>query len=147
MAASKLNTIIQWSGANFVDVAAGGIITSDPITLALDAYALSMTVLVDNQGTPISGDVSDFYLSFTNGDVSGDANDDYDTEQSSHLHPLRSMDTFGNSLDGSPPTNGIVQKTFNGLPIGVIGFALISDSKAASILQVRAIITQSLSGI
>jgi len=146
MAITRPQTQVQWGAVDFIDIGAGAIEISDEIIFAVDMYAWSLSIYLDHQGTPASGDAVDFYLSWTNGETDGTVGNDYDTPEMRDLYQLRQLDTFENALDGVAPDNGIVQKTWPELPIGAAGFKIVADSQAAATIRARARITQVLSG-
>lgn len=97
------------SNTNTTDVAFGGTssmstpkalnstsrFTSDAVTIHADAVSASLQVLLDNQGTPASGDYVDLQVAF-----SADGTN-YDTDE--HAVYLPRMDTFGSNDPGEDP--------------------------------------------
>lgn len=72
-------------------IAAAGSDTSDAMSFAATAFAASVQLEAQNNGTPTSGDVMDFFITYTNGDVAGAGGDTFDTV--GHAVFLATLDT------------------------------------------------------
>lgn len=69
--------------------------TSDAVTIHADAVSASLQVLLDNQGTPASGDYVDLQVAWTADGTN------YDSDE--HALYLPRMDTFGTNDPGEDP--------------------------------------------
>ena len=72
-------------------IAAAGSDTSDDIAFSGTVFAASIQLEAQNNGTPAAGDVMDFFIQYTNGDVAGTGSDTYDTP--AHDAYLATLDT------------------------------------------------------
>lgn len=101
MASSKVETQIQWSGADSKTVSANTIQWSDAFTPNAEDWDGSLQVSADNAGTPASGDTCDVYVAWSNGDLLGDSGNDYDTDE--HAEWVGRLDTYGTNTPGEDP--------------------------------------------
>lgn len=88
--------------------------TFDAVTVHVDAVAASLTIKLDNQGTPASGDWVDLQIAW-----SADASN-YDTDE--HAAYLPRMDTYGSNDPGEDPCT----RTFTLNVAGKQSFKLIA---------------------
>lgn len=77
MSLSQTEQQLLWSTANSVSVASGGNQTSDEIAHNNDAFQAKIQLKADNDGTPASGDIVDFYLLESLGDPDGASADEF----------------------------------------------------------------------
>lgn len=89
------NTTLQWSGVSSQSLSTTGRVGSDAVAIDADAVEGAIRVLVDNSGTPASGDTVDLWISWT---VDGT---NYDTDE--HSQFLGRLDTFGTNDPGEDP--------------------------------------------
>lgn len=106
MANSNTNTTaVAFSGTSTMSTPKGLNSTSrfamDAITINADAVSGSLTVILDNQGTPASGDYVDIQVKY-----SADGTN-YDTDE--HAIYLPRMDTYSSNDPGEDPA----QRTFS----------------------------------
>jgi len=94
MAVANNEQQVTWSSSNSVSVSAGGTQASDAITFSTNAFAAMVTMKVDNDGTPASGDTVDFYALITCGDPDGAGADEYPNDDSDGVYLAR-LDTYG----------------------------------------------------
>lgn len=88
----------------------------DAITIHADAVAASLTVTLDNPGTPASGDYVDLQIKYSaNGST-------YDTDE--HAIYLPRMDTYGSNDPGEDPCT----RTFSLRVAGKQSFKLVAKS-------------------
>lgn len=83
MAITKAQVQITWpTAANTKSVSAGGDEDSEVYTPDVTAVELEFLCKADNNGTPASGDVVEFYLKRSDGDpdAEGDSADEYETD-------------------------------------------------------------------
>lgn len=93
---------VTWSAANTKTLTAATRSDSDEITIDSSVVAMSLTVSVDNQGTPASGDVLNVYIKWSNGDLdAGGGANDYDTDE--YAMPFMVLDTYATNTPGEDP--------------------------------------------
>lgn len=136
MASSRNSSALAWSAAAYVDIASGGNATSDAVAFNAEDWDGSLTVHVDNQGTPANGDTLDVYILWTSGDVKGDSDDDYDTAK--NATSVMRLNTYATDADGEDPA----QKTIPLPAMGAKGFKLYTKNNSGGrTLRVRAMIS------
>jgi hypothetical protein len=120
MASSKTETQIQWSAADSRTVNSGSIAWSDAFALNVEDWEAEILLSADNQGTPANGDVADFYIGYTSGDILGGGGDDFPTDE--HAEFLARLDTYGSNTPGEDPARCArpVRTSASGFRIGVI---------------------------
>lgn len=128
-------TAITWSAASSITLSAATRQASDALLLNDRDMALSITVQAVYAGTPTSGDLLNVRLSRNNGDVSGDATDDYDTIGQSKL--LMTLDLYN-----AGTTEATAIKSVDLPRGGMKGLKLVIDAPAGAThnLTVRAIV-------
>lgn len=112
MANSYAETGVTWSSAASLTVSSSTVVWSDVVSIGADDWDGSLTVSADNAGTPASGDIVDWYIAWTNGDILGDTGDDFDTTE--HAEPLLRTDTFTTNTPGEDPVRRTVQIDVSG---------------------------------
>ncbi len=118
---------VTWSSASSVTVSSSSVVRSDPILIGANDWDGSITVSVDNAGTPASGDLAHLSIQWTNGDVLGDSGDDFDTDE--HAEVLGTLDTFASNTPGEDPA----RRTYNLYVQNKTGFRLaVSCPQAAT---------------
>ena len=126
MGLQRVENQILWSGASTKTISSNSVTTtSDAFTFDSTDVAAMLTLYASTAGTPASGDVIDFYIAWTTGDVKADTGDDYDTTE--HAQFLCRLDNVAANTPGEQPA----QRT---LPIPVVakGFKVIAVTSAAA---------------
>lgn len=83
---------VLWSAANHLDISSSSVGTSDALAINAATVEASLALRADNQGTPASGDLMEFYILYSNGDVTGgEGSDTFDTAEQGTL--LAVLDT------------------------------------------------------
>lgn len=121
MAASIVETQIQWSAANSKTVSAATIQWSDAVSCTVLDDAYQLEVNADNAGTPASGDTCVVYLGRTTGDILGDSGNDYDSDE--HAEFVMQLDTYATNTPGEDPARKTVPVDLRGCTgyrVGVI---------------------------
>lgn len=103
MASSRVETQITWSSASSVTVSSATVVTSDAFTFNAEDWDGEVQVYADNAGTPTSGDVADFYIAYTAGDILGNSGSDYATTE--HAEYLGRLDTVAANTPGEDPAS------------------------------------------
>lgn len=112
MPSSINETQITWGAAAQITLANNTRNESDAVTLNVEDWDGSVQISADNQGTPASGDVVDVYVKWSNGDVLGDAGDDFDTDE--HAEFLCRLDTYPANTPGEDPARKTVPLMISG---------------------------------
>lgn len=135
MAITTAQTQVTWSTASSVTVSSATEVTSDLFTLDQTTVGASISLSVDNAGSPASGDTAIFRLQWTNGDILGDTGNDYDTPE--HAQYLSTLDTYGTNTPGEDPARRTLPIS---IPQGAIGFkvAVTCANSATRNMVVRA---------
>jgi hypothetical protein len=113
LARSQTNVTWATAGGNatppYIDINSASLttFTSDVVSIDSACVGISVQVSVDNQGTPIAADIATIGILWSNGDLDGNASDEYDTV--GYQMPLMVLDTYTGT-----PANGICIRT---LPI------------------------------
>lgn len=139
MALTRVETGLTWSSASSQSMSNNTTYyASDAFTFDATCVGAAIQVSADNAGTPASGDVVYFFLSYTTGDLLGDTGDDYDTDE--HSVMLGVLDTYGASVPGEDPARKtlIVPST---VPKGAKLLALAPQSASRNI-TIRARLTE-----
>lgn len=118
MALTRQSAAVTFSTAASVNLNTNNLVWSDAVTLDATTVNLAIQVSVDNSGTPASGDYVDVYIAWSTGDILGDSNDDFDTDE--HATVLGRLDTVIANTPGEDP----VRKTFPDLPVSVKAFKI-----------------------
>jgi hypothetical protein len=125
MALTRQEAQITWAAADNITLATSAVQTSDVILFDNTDIACAVTVHVDNQGSPATGDIVSCWIQYTTGDVVTGVGDDYDTLEGGTF--ICALDTFTGT-----PTNGIVQRTVD-IPVSPKGFRIaVSTPNAAT---------------
>lgn len=103
MAASRVETPINWSAANSVTVSSATVVWSDAFTFHADDWEAEVQVDANNAGTPATGDVCDVYIAYTTGDILGDSGSDYTSVE--HSEFATRLDTVTANTPGEDPAN------------------------------------------
>lgn len=120
MANSYAETAITWDGgSSSKTVSSSTVVWSDAVSVNADDWDGSVTVSADNAGTPASGDIVDWYIAWTNGDILGDSGDDYDTTE--HAEPLYRTDTYSTNTPGEDPVRRTLDVIVSGKKAFKIG--------------------------
>jgi hypothetical protein len=94
MAITHNEVQVQWNtGNNNYSLSAGSTYSSDAVSINATATELGITCKADNNGTPASGDVIDWYIRYTDGDPDGVSTDEYGSENINHATYLGTSDT------------------------------------------------------
>lgn len=120
MASSITEQQVLWAGLSSRTITAASIVWSDPIVLNVEDWSGSVQVMADNAGTPASGDVCDVYVGWSNGDVAGDGDNDFDSNV--HSEFIARLNSFSGS-GGEDPAIRTVGLNISGkraMRIGVI---------------------------
>lgn len=112
MASTINETQVTWSAASSVSLNTNNRVDSDAIALHIEDWDGSLQVSADNSGTPASGDTVDVYVKWSNGDVLGDAGDDYDTDE--HAEFVCRLDTYPTNTPGEDPARKTVDIDVSG---------------------------------
>jgi len=107
MAITDTQTQVTWSAASSVTVSSATEVVSDAMTVDQSCVNLSLSISVDNQGTPASGDVATFRIQWTNGDILGDTGDDFDTSE--HATYVAQLDTYSTNTPGEDPARKTIE--------------------------------------
>lgn len=121
MAASIVESQIQWAAADSKTVSANTIQWSDALALTALDGEYQLQVSADNAGTPASGDTCVVYIARTTGDILGDSASDYDTDE--HGEMVMYLDTYATNTPGEDPARKTVPIDVAGavaLKVGVI---------------------------
>lgn len=119
MANSYQETGVTWSSAASLTVSSATVVWSDPVSINVDDWDGSISLSADNAGTPAAGDIVDWYIAWTNGDILGDTGDDFDTVE--HSEPLYRMDTVAANTPGEDPARRTLQIDVSGKKAFKIG--------------------------
>ena len=93
---------ITWSAANTKTLSAATRSDSDEVVIDSTCVAISLSIRVDNQGTPTAGDVLNCYIKWSNGDLdAGGGANDYDSDE--HAMWLMVLDTVTANTPGEDP--------------------------------------------
>ena len=126
MAFTRPEAQINWSSAASITLSDANRHDSDAVVFDVADIAASVQVSADNAGTPAAGDTVLVEIKFTTGDILGDSNDDYDTDE--HAATLGVLDTYGTNTPGEDPA----RKTWD-IPVSAKGFKLcVSSANAAT---------------
>lgn len=117
MAITTVQNQILWSSASSITISSATEVVSDLWTLDQTCIGASLSVSVDNSGTPSSGDTAIIRLQWTNGDILGDTGNDYDTSE--HAPYFTTLDTYGTNTPGEDPARTTLPIE---IPKGSIGF-------------------------
>lgn len=98
---TRNETQITWAAASSKSVAFGASEVSDAFSFNAGCWDASIQLSADNDGSPASGDLIEFRILYTNGDVLGNTGDDYDTAEHSSL--IAVLDTWASSTPGEDP--------------------------------------------
>src|SRR5574337_1161550 len=78
MASSRVETQIQWGGANTKSLSTTSWFISDAVSFNAEDWEAELQIRADNSGTPASGDTVEIRLLYTVGDLDNGAGaDDY----------------------------------------------------------------------
>lgn len=122
MASSRVSTALTWSSTASVSLNSTSIFTSDAFSFNAEDWHADLQVSCDNSGTPASGDYVDLWIAWTSGDLLGDSNDDYDTNE--YAEPLGRLDTVAANTPGEDP----VRRTFHLPSTASKGFKLLAKA-------------------
>lgn len=125
MANTYQDTQVTWSSASSLTVSSSTVVSSDAFTVGTDDWDGSVTLSADNAGTPASGDVCDWYVAWTNGDILGNGGDAYDTTE--HAEFLTRLDTYSTNTPGEDPARRTVTLNVSGKK----GFKLLASCPQA----------------
>lgn len=120
MPLTRNETQITWGGYNAVTLNSSDLTWSDPIVFDATDIAGGLVVLVDNQGTPASGDTVELWLGYTTGNVDGTPGDDYVLGE--HAIYAGLLDTYGVNTPGEDPARKAISidvQSFKGFMLGV----------------------------
>lgn len=107
MASSRNETQITWNtGSSSVTLSSASRVTSDAFTFNAEDWDADLQLYADNQGTPASGDVVDFYIHYSTGDILGDSGNDYATNE--HAEFLCRLDTYATNTPGEDPVSKVI---------------------------------------
>jgi len=136
MANSYVETGVTWdTGSASKTVSSSTVVWSDAVSVNADDWDGSVSLSADNSGTPASGDIVDWYIAWTNGDILGDSGDDYDTTE--HAEPLYRMDTVAANTPGEDPARRTLPIDVSGKKAFKIGASCPQAGTRNIVLRVR----------
>src|SRR5574337_1617780 len=102
MASSRVETQIQWGGANTKSLSTTSWFISDAVSFNAEDWEAELQIRAENSGTPASGDTVEIRLLYTVGDLhNGAGADDYPDANTSGTtaalaDPATVLDTYNN---------------------------------------------------
>lgn len=105
MALTRNDSQIQWSASDSITLSSATEQQSDTFTFDATDIAAVLQISVDNAGTPASGDVCNFRILWSAGDVLGGGGDDFDTSE--HAEQFQ-VDTVAANTPGEDPVRKTV---------------------------------------
>ena len=127
MALTRNATQVLWASALTKTITANSTTTtSDAFTFDSTDVAALITLYGSTAGTPASGDVIDFYIAWTTGDIAGVGGaSTYDSTE--HAQFLLRLDNVAANTPGEQPA----QRTMP-IPVAALGFKIIAITSAAA---------------
>lgn len=118
--ASDAKTDILFGGSQGTTIGSGSSATSDQTSVSDGVLQAVIEIMADNTATsPSTGDTLEVVMTYSIGDIDGDGNDDYTTEQHSYSVVLNTND--------EDPATALVQ-----LPLPINEVQLIANNNAGS---------------
>jgi hypothetical protein len=109
MALTRTQAQVKWSAADSVTVSSASEVVSDQFTIDDTTVLLSLQLSVNNSGAPASGDTAVFRILWSNGDILGDTDNDFDTSE--HAQYVATLDTYTANTPGEDPARRTVEIT------------------------------------
>lgn len=98
---TREETQITWGAAASKSVAFGATEVSDVFSFNAGAWDAAIQLSADNDGTPAAGDLVEFRIHYTAGDILGDTGNDYDTQEYGTV--LLAVSTYSADTPGEDP--------------------------------------------
>ena len=139
---TREETQITWNAATSKSVGQASTETSDAFTFNAGCWDAAIQLSADNDGSPAAGDLIEFRILYTNGDILGDSGDDFDTAE--HAALIAVLDTWASSTPGEDPARLTVP-----LPtMAAKGFMLRASNKSTGrAITVRARVVELVGAI
>jgi hypothetical protein len=101
MSITRVQSQVTWAASASKTVNSATEVVSDVFTLDASCTQFAVQLSADNQGTPASGDVANWRIQWSTGDILQDSGDDFDTSE--HAQFLAALDTWSTNTPGEDP--------------------------------------------